>query len=332
MNINELTKLLQITSLPQQLDKVEKELLKVVSEGYPDLRNPSVRLIKAGGKRLRPFLVIAASSINGEKTNNEVIKACSAIELIHIGTLVHDDIIDNASTRWGVKTVNADEGVSEAILVGDYLLALASSQAASINKGITSIVASTIAEMCSGQAQEKADTYNIDRSVTSYKDAIKSKTAALMSASCRIGAMCGNLLLKQVEALSKYGQAFGMAFQITDDLLDILSTDKAMGKPVNNDIKEGVYTLPILLGLKSNYKVELMTLLRKRKINQLNRDELIEMLEKCGALEATLNEIRRYNKAAVAALKPCGESKVAGGLKNLPDAYLDWALQKQSAL
>lgn len=332
MKIDDLAKLLGIPELPANIQQVDTALQSLVTTDNSSLREPSLRLVRSEGKRLRPCFVIAAALAQGSKVGNDVITCATAIELVHIGTLVHDDIIDDAELRWGVRTTNAQEGVNHAILVGDYLLALASAQAASVSKEVAYIVATTIAELCDGQSQETADNYNVERSMEAYLETIRNKTAALTSAACRVGAVCANLPHEQVEALAKYGEAFGMAFQITDDLLDFLSTSEAMGKPVGNDIKEGVYTLPVLLALQTEYRDDLRKWLGKNPDSKAQQEGIIETLRRSGVFVATLEEIQKYNEIAAASLSGLEKSKVVVGLASLPDVYLSWALKKQTVL
>jgi geranylgeranyl pyrophosphate synthase len=332
LKLEELATLLNIPELPAYITKTEQLIKDILTVSDSTLHGASLRLVEAGGKRLRPFFVIAAASSQGGYIDDNVIACCAAIELAHIGTLVHDDIIDDAEVRWGISTVNAKEGVSSAILVGDYLLALAAAEAATVSKEVAYLIAATIAEMCDGQSQETSDNYNVDRSIESYRKTIYKKTAALTSAACRLGAICAGLSDKQVMALSKYGEAFGMAFQITDDLLDILSTPEAMGKPVGNDIKEGVYTLPLLLALQGEHRDEVSSWLGEVPRSQPSQKKIVETLRSSGVIDETLKEIRKYNDLAVTSLLDLKENGVVKGLGRLPDAYLGWALKKQTAL
>lgn len=331
MKLEELARLLQVPELPAHVAAAEKAIEHTIAIDNPTLYEASLRLVQAGGKRLRPFFVIAAASSQGGKVDDNVIAGCVAVELAHIGTLVHDDVIDEAQVRRGAPTVNAKEGVNSAILVGDYLLALASAEAVGVNKEVARIVASTVAEMCDGQSQETTDKYNIERSIDSYLAVIYKKTAALTSAACRIGAICAGLPSKQIEALAAYGKAFGMAFQLADDLLDFISTSEAMGKPVGNDVKEGVYTLPLLLALEDERGDTVRSLLKKDHTKS-SQKKLVEILGGIGAFEETLKEIKKYNDEAEASLLELGQTNVVKGLAKLPGAYLEWALQRQVVL
>jgi geranylgeranyl pyrophosphate synthase len=152
-----------------------------------------------------------------------------------------------------------------------------------------------------------------------------------MRASCRIGALCTGYTGDQVEALSRFGEAFGMAFQIVDDVLDIVSTNRAMGKPVGNDLREGVYTLPVLYALQADHD----DLLRSR-LGQLINDpvsvgELLELVKANGAIEQALDMARRFNRTAAEALAGLDDGPVVAGLAKLPEAYLEWALSERTA-
>jgi geranylgeranyl pyrophosphate synthase len=331
LKTDELAKLLGILNLPDYMLQVEQNLEAILSVSDSKyLREPSLRLVKNGGKRLRPFLVIAAALSQGGRINQKIIQASASLELVHMGTIVHDDIIDKADLRWGIPTINKQEGVDHAILVGDYLLALATVRAMDVSRDIGYIIASTVAVMCEGQSQETADEYNINRTIESYIMTIKKKTAALTSAACRIGAECAGMSKAQVESLSLYGEEFGIAFQIIDDLLDFLSTSEAMGKPVGNDMKEGIYTLPLLFGLEEPTKERLRVKLKNS--NQIQHKDVVDILKKSGAFEKTIYEIQCHNKAAGKALEKREKNGVIVGLSKLPDVYLKWALQKQSIL
>jgi geranylgeranyl pyrophosphate synthase len=331
LNIEHLAKLLGIDNLPLYLTEVEKNLRSTLEvSDSKHLKGPALRLIEGGGKRVRPFLVIAAALSQDGKFSQNIVKACTAIELVHIGTIVHDDIIDNADIRWGVKTINSQEGVDRAVLVGDYLLALAMLEASSAGSDIGWVIASTIAKMCEGQSLETADEFNLSRTQSAYSAAINKKTASLTSAACEVGALCAKLPRSQSLELTKYGEAFGMSFQLADDLLDFLSSSEVMGKPVGNDIKEGVYTYPLLVALQGPHRKKLEPLI-KEPDNKSNHDQIVKILLECGALGQTLEEIKKYNEVAVNYLKNM-DTKTASGLSKLPGVYLDWAMKKQSLL
>ncbi len=333
MRTQDLAALLGLPDLADHLVEVERGLGQALRSDNTYLFEPGLRVVEAGGKRLRPVLAIAAAAaVAGEASWSPPVRSGAvSVELVHVGSLVHDDIIDDADERRGVPTVNCIEGSSHAILVGDYLLARAGVEAARVSKEVAEVLAETIADLCDGQSRETVDLFNVDRQVDSVLKSVKGKTAALMRASCRIGALCTGCTGEQVEALSRFGEAFGMAFQIVDDVLDIVSTTRVMGKPVGNDLKEGVYTLPVLYALQDDHD----DLLRSR-LGQLINDpasvsELLELVKANGAVEQALDVARRFNRTATEALATLDGGRVVAGLAKLPDAYLEWALSERTA-
>lgn len=309
----DLSKELNLPSLSQQLAEIQKGLIKAVESDNKYLSEPSLRQVTAPSKRLRSALVLAAAGGNQTK---ETIKACVCVELLHLGSLVHDDIMDNANTRWGRPTINKVEGVNTAILVGDYIFARANYLAATISPEVAQIVAETIVNLCQGQATELADVNNIGRTEADYITAISAKTGSLLAAACKIGALGAGLGKERVKALGNFGQNFGLAFQILDDVLDFVSTDELLGKSVGNDIKEGVYTMPIILALRTDHKDELL-----RQISSQNRSVDNYLLK--NSIDKSITEAKRYNLKAVQSLK--GPNK--NNLDKLPGAYFKWALE-----
>lgn len=331
MNADTFTEILGVERPDAWLREIEAGLERALSSGNPFLVDPGLRVVRGGGKRLRPILTIAVSLVHGAtKWHDDSIRGAVAVELVHVGSLVHDDIIDNASERRGVPTVNAVEGPNHAVLVGDYLLARSGVEAATISKEVAEVLAQTIADLCDGQSLEARDTFNLDRTVDAWLQSIQGKTAALMRASCRIGALCARLPEDEVEGLSRFGESFGIAFQIVDDVLDIISTSAGMGKPVGNDLREGVYTLPVIHALERSEN-GLRSLLGDRTVDVETFNKLLELVRNAGGVERAIALARRYNREAAAALEPLPQTAVVRGLARLPDAYLHWALPATTA-
>ena len=245
---------LVLPSLSADLERVEERLRSEVRCDLDFLSTVARHLIDAGGKRIRPGLAIAAAGISeprGRSCSDDVIAGAVAVELVHMGSLYHDDVIDGATTRRNVASVNATWGNATAILAGDFLLARASQIAASLGTEVADLLAATIGNLCEGQIREYTDAYNCDRTVRGYELSITGKTASLLAASCRVGAIAAGLDPRLTDALSDFGHSYGMAFQIIDDILDVISTDDALGKPAGHDLMEGNYTLPVLLAVQS---------------------------------------------------------------------------------
>lgn len=230
--------------------RIEEVLLQSVKTGEPHLNELASHLILAGGKRLRPVMAVSAA-LACRAVNDEVILGGVACELVHLGSLYHDDVMDEAEIRRGVETVNTRWGNLQAILGGDFLLAKASEIAAGLGGEIAALLARTIGKLCQGQIEELTKAYDVTRSVPSYLTSIEGKTASLFSTSARIGGLLAGGNEEEIEALTRYGRAYGMVFQIVDDILDIIATDSELGKRAGHDMYEGVYTLPTILTLQS---------------------------------------------------------------------------------
>ena len=174
---------------------------------------------------------------------------------MHLGSLYHDDVMDEAETRRGVDTVNARWGNLQAILAGDFLLSRASEIAASLGTEVAGLLARTIGWLCEGQIEELRHTYDVGRTEESYLASIHGKTASLYGTAARIGGIVAGLDRDTIDALTDYGNAYGMVFQIVDDVLDLTATAEQLGKPAGHDMEEGVYTLPVLRTLEAGGSV-----------------------------------------------------------------------------
>ena len=255
---------LVLPSLEGDLARVEERLRVEVRCDLEFLSTVARHLIDAGGKRIRPALAIAAAGCAdaaARSCSEDVVSGAVAVELVHMGSLYHDDVIDGATTRRNAASVNATWGNATAILAGDFLLARASQIAASLGTEVADLLAATIGKLCEGQIREYQDAYNCDRSVRDYELSIGGKTASLLAASCRVGAIVAGLPPALTEALSDFGHSYGMAFQIVDDILDVISTEDMLGKPAGHDLREGNYTLPVLLAVGSRRGERLRSIL-----------------------------------------------------------------------
>jgi heptaprenyl diphosphate synthase len=238
--------LVGLPAMARDLDRVEDALRGSVQTPDPYLTELASHLIVAGGKRLRPVVAMAAARTGVASVSDDVVQGAVSVELVHLGSLYHDDVIDEAETRRGVDTVNANWGNLQAILAGDLLLARASEIAASLGTEVAGLLAATISRLCMGQISEIRRTYSPARTEAEYLESIDGKTAALFATSARIGGIVAGLDRERIDALTTYGHAFGMVFQIVDDLLDLIATEEQLGKPVGHDLVEGVYTLPVI--------------------------------------------------------------------------------------
>jgi heptaprenyl diphosphate synthase len=243
---------LALPSLAGDLARVEDSLHEAVTTPDRFLADVASHLIGAGGKRIRPTLTLcAAYAARGDEgpVAAAAVTGAVAIELVHQGSLYHDDVIDEAETRRGVPSVNARWSNIVAILAGDFLLARASALAARLGGDVAEILASTIAELCRGQVLELQHLFDVERSEENYLSAIEGKTAALFATACRIGGMVSEVDEATLDALTRYGRNLGLCFQVVDDCLDLTATDEALGKPAGQDLVEGIYTLPVIYAL-----------------------------------------------------------------------------------
>ncbi len=280
-------------------------------------------LLLAGGKRLRPMFSVVASQVAGGPTTEEAIQGGISCELVHLGSLYHDDVMDESPTRRGVETVNAKWGNLQAILAGDFLLARASEIAASLGTEVAGLLARTIGRLCEGQIEELRHTYNVARPLESYLSSISGKTASLYSTAARIGGLVSKFDRGLVNALTAYGEAFGMVFQIVDDVLDLSATDAQLGKPSGHDMVEGVYTLPVLYTLANGGvpASELADVLGK-PLNVAERDKALSIVRSNGGIEAAIELAEMYVEAAEEACQDLPNTAATVALRFAPNALL----------
>jgi len=296
--------------------RVEQALRDAVNSDDAFLTEVASHLIVAGGKRVRPLFAIASAAAGGAEITDDIVRGGVAVELVHLGSLYHDDVIDEAPTRRTVESVNARWGNLTAILAGDFLLARASEIAASLGTEVAGLLAATIGRLCEGEVGELKTAYNVDRTEDAYFSAIEGKTAALFATACRIGGLVGALPRPQVEALTSFGLAYGMAFQIVDDVLDVTSTEAEQGKPVGHDLVEGVYTLPVLRALAAG---DGLRDLLGRPIEDPELSKALSMVRSDGAVSGAMATAREYAAKAVAALEPFGDNESAEWLRGAVD-------------
>lgn len=279
--------------IDRELDKVEHYMKKVIPSRKKVLTQISLELIGAGGKRLRPAFVILGAK-HGKYDEEKIIPLAAAIELLHTATLVHDDIIDDSKLRRGKTTVQAKWGKDMAVYAGDYLF----TKAFTILSDKTSFehlnrIAQGVKAICEGEIDQYEIKYNANVSVMDYLKRIYRKTAVLFVMSILVGGYEGKCKRKTLNALGKFAASFGMAFQIRDDLLDYISTEKEEGKPIGNDIKQGIYTLPLLFALQDDQKKdEIIGLLgKKQNIQEEEMNQIITLVKQTQGLKLT-NELK----------------------------------------
>jgi heptaprenyl diphosphate synthase len=243
---------------------------------------------------------------------------------VQTGSLYHDDVIDESATRRGVETVNAKWGNLQAILAGDFLLARASEIAASLGAEVAGLLGNTIARLCEGEIEQLRHTYDVSRPESSYLSSIEGKSASLFSTATRIGGIVAQLDRPVIDALTDYGLAYGMVFQIVDDVLDIVATDEQLGKPAGHDMVEGVYTLPVLrtLAQKSPASDELRDMLG-HPLDAVVFDKALSIVRSGTGIAEAIEVAAAYVAAAAKACDAMPPSAATEALRAAPQALLN---------
>ncbi|MGH9106618.1 MAG: polyprenyl synthetase family protein [Acidimicrobiales bacterium] len=300
MNVWEL---LYLPGLDESLARVEAELRQAVISSEPLLSEVASHLIDAGGKRLRPALSLASAAATGGAPGTNVVLGAVCVELVHMGSLYHDDVIDEASSRRGVESANARWGNLVAILAGDFLLARASEIASGLGPDVVRVLASTIVRLCRGEITQLQYAYSTARPESAYFEAISSKTASLLSTSARIGGLAAGASCPEVEALTRFGHAFGMAFQIWDDVRDLVCTEAELGKPAGHDMVEGTYTLPVIRALADPGRGGELSALLGRPLDAPDLEKVRGIILATDAVQGSIAEGRRWADMAAEALR-----------------------------
>jgi heptaprenyl diphosphate synthase len=318
--------ILEAVDLPWLQDamaRTETRLRESVTAEDPYLTEIAGHLIGAGGKRLRPVMAMMAAAAGGAAVTDDVITGGISVELVHIGSLYHDDVMDDAETRRGVPSVNAKWGNLVAILSGDFLLSRASELAASLGTEVAGLLAATIGRLCEGQVGELKTAYSAERSEQAYYSSINGKTASLLATAARIGGIVADLPRNQIDALTTFGDNFGMAFQLIDDVLDLVATDEELGKPAGNDLVEGVYTLPVIRALTAE---DLGPQLRSMLGGRLDfdaRDVARDLVRSSDGVGYTLDMARDFLARGSDAMGALPKNPARDGLAKLGDALID---------
>jgi heptaprenyl diphosphate synthase len=232
--------------LNERMIAVERKLVETVSVADPLAHDVARHLLSAGGKRIRPFLTLLTGEL-GDGSRPEVLQAAIAVELTHLASLYHDDVMDSAPLRRGMPSAHMVWGNSVAIIVGDVLFARASGVVAGLGPQAVRIQAETFERLCLGQLHETVGPQPGDDPVEHYLSVLADKTASLVATSARYGAMFSGAPAALVDVVAAYGERVGVAFQLADDVLDLASTGAASGKTPGTDLRDHVPTMPVLL-------------------------------------------------------------------------------------
>ncbi|MFC5721915.1 polyprenyl synthetase family protein [Streptomyces gamaensis] len=309
------------------LAAVEEGLLEATKSDVPFITEAAQHLVRAGGKRFRPLLVMLAAQF-GDPYAPGVVPSAVVVELTHLATLYHDDVMDEAEVRRGVASANARWGNSVAVLTGDFLFARASRILADLGPEAVRIQAEAFERLVTGQILETAGPRDGRDPVEHYLDVIAGKTGSLIAVSGRYGAMMSGADERTVDVLTRYGERLGTAFQLADDVLDIASDSHESGKTPGTDLREGIPTLPVLhlraqaaaTGCPAD--LELCRMLDGDLGDDALLAEVLRRLRAHPALEQARRDTIRYAREARAILAPLPEGFAKAALENLCDAVV----------
>ncbi|GHI88044.1 polyprenyl synthetase family protein [Streptomyces xanthophaeus] len=315
------------TDVQAGLAAVEAGLLEATKSEVPFITEAAQHLVRAGGKRFRPLLVMLASRF-GDPYAPGVVPSAVVVELTHLATLYHDDVMDEADVRRGVASANTRWGNSVAVLTGDFLFARASHILADLGPEAVRIQAEAFERLVTGQILETAGPRDGRDPVAHYLDVIAGKTGSLIAVSGRFGALMSGADESVVDILTQYGERLGTAFQLADDVLDIASDTHESGKTPGTDLREGIPTLPVLRLRESAARdgraedLELVRLLDGDLTDDARHAEVLTRLRVHPALEQARRDTVRYAEDARATLAPLPECFAKSALVELCDAVV----------
>jgi heptaprenyl diphosphate synthase len=300
----------------QDLVEVEKELGAVTSSVEGVLGEASSAILRAGGKRLRPALILMSGML-GDYNLQSLMPTAVASELIHLASLIHDDVLDNAETRRGVKTVNSLWSDDIAIAAGDYLFATAFNMLSKHDMRAVETMIKAALNLSLGELDQIETAHVVDQTMDDYLRKARRKTAALFAACCRVGSMLAGAAQEEVEALTRYGDYLGIAFQIYDDVLDVAG-GVSTGKAVGVDIHDGTVTVPILYALDYyGRESEFSNTISKSSLSDKEVATAINLVRECGAVDKTKNTARSYVDLAFEALSILPDSNISSMFRGI---------------
>ena len=310
-----------VPGMSEGMKEVEKLLVAYLEEDPSHVvRRVSLHLISAGGKRLRPALVLLSAKVVGGEAG-AVTQFAAAMEMLHVATLYHDDVIDGAVTRRGLPSSNALWGDRVSAMAGTYLIAKAMNILAARRDEVLTLVNRAVQQVWHGEMRELEGVYSPDRTEAAYLECISNKTAAFYQLPCCLGALGASGDARQIEALRGYGQFTGTAFQLVDDLLDLVSSDEAIGKPAGSDMKTGVYTLPVIHALRSNSRLE--ALLSGDSLSEEDHKEALRIVRAGDGIPYALERAREFIEKALTELDVFVPSPAVNALRATAQSIIE---------
>ena len=305
--------------LKNDLNIIEDALKQIIQAEHPVLREASTELLQAGGKRIRPIFVLLSGQM-GNFDLEKIKTVAVSLELIHMATLVHDDVIDDAAIRRGKPTIKQLYGNRVAMYTGDYILARALEEITTLKDAkVHHLLSKTIVEVCIGEIEQIKDKFKWDQQLRNYLRRIKRKTALLIATSCKLGAIVTGLDEIEANKLYRYGYYIGMSYQIIDDILDFTSSAKQLGKPAGNDLLQGNITLPVLYAMEDQSFNERLkkTFADPEDVDGENMEKLLDALQKTNAIEQSYQLSNLYLKKSLQVLNDLPNSKAKHTLQDI---------------
>lgn len=313
------------TIIKNELQAVEICLQKIADTPLPLLSNIGSSLIGAGGKRLRPALFLLSARLSNRESYDDLVPLAASLELTHVASLIHDDVIDNSGLRRGRETANAKFGNHVAVLAGDYLFASVFGLIG--EKEYPRVLGLKLAELVKlltiGEIQQDSALYKIPDGTHEYYRQIERKTAEFMAVCCETGALVEGLDSGIADRMHEFGYNLGMAFQITDDLLDITGDEKTIGKPAGSDIKQGVITLPVIWALKNSPKKErLAAIVSNKMMTETELCEALTIVRDSDGIPYSKQKVQEYIRLAKSAIPDECKPELKKSFESLADYIL----------
>lgn len=311
--------------IQKDLDKLESSIGELMSTRVNYIKEIVTYIIKSGGKRVRPVLVMLCSKLCGHRGKKHIAYA-AIIEFIHTATLLHDDVVDNAKTRRGLSTVNTVWGNEPSVLVGDFLYSRSFElMSRDGNTEILKTISQVTTALSEGEILEIIKTADVGTTEKDYYEIIGNKTAVLFGAACEIGAILGGRPRDERKALWNFGYNLGIAFQLMDDVLDYTSYNDVLGKHVGTDLKEGKVTLPLIYVLNNSSQKDkgcIESVFAKQRITQRDFNRVLRIIEKNGGIAYTMDATEKHLKKAKKYLDAFPPSRYRSALLELADYML----------
>lgn len=314
---------LGLDSVKADMARFEPLLADSVRIGEDYLDSLTTHLILAGGKRIRPVLAVASATGGTREATEADLLGGVSLELMHLASLYHDDVMDEADMRRNVESVNSRFGNMVAIVAGDYLMARSAAIAASLGVEVAALLADTLALLTRGQVSEVRTAFQTNRSLEDYYEAIGGKTASLMASSCQVGALTAELSAAEFEALGAYGYELGLVFQLRDDILDITAVDGQLGKPAGQDLAEGIYTLPVLLALDDPELGPELAAILGRPLDEPEREKARSLVAASDGVRRSLERAQAHGARAQEAARALSSAKLTEGFSTLASSLLE---------